>query len=616
MKSRLFLLVYCLIPGFLFAQDIMLEPVANGFTLPVDVKHANDDRLFVVEKVGRIKIMDTDGNVLPTPFIDIDPVVNSTANERGLLGLAFHPDYANNGYFFVNYTGNDGDTRISRFSRSGTDPDKADPSSEIVILVIDQPFNNHNGGDLAFGPDGYLYVGMGDGGSGGDPGNRSQDPQEMLGKMLRLDVDGGVQYAIPADNPFIGSADTLEEIWALGLRNPWRISFDRLTGDLWIGDVGQDAWEEVDMEPAGSKGGLNYGWRCYEGFVPFNTNGCGPANSYVPPVQVYQNTNAIGCSITGGYVYRGTKQPSLYGKYIYADYCTGIFWSLEPDGLGGWTNTQLANLNNQEFVAFGEDVDGELYVAAIGSGTIYRITTPCSLMANAIGGNVSCPDTCDGEILLEFLGGCPPYSVEISGGPNPNDPPQGLTGLCAGTYTIEVTDCNGCSSQTSAEVVVPVQVPFSVDLVGDTLVASDGYLTYDWYLADTLVGTTTDPWWLAGYTGTYYVIATGTEDCPRLSNTIDVQLTGLTEFRESGLTVFPNPVSDRMTIRAEQQLEGVLILVDVMGREIGRKQLALNAGEQVDWWMAEVAAGAYFLRWQSKDGISVGQGVLISRKNN
>ncbi|MEZ5031612.1 MAG: PQQ-dependent sugar dehydrogenase [Saprospiraceae bacterium] len=605
----------CLSLHTALAQDILLEPVANGFSLPVDIKHAGDDRLYIVEKGGRIRISDLQGNVLATPFLDIDPIVNSQANERGLLGLAFHPDYASNGYFFVNYTGNDGDTRISRFTRSAADPDQADPMSELVLLVVDQPFNNHNAGDLAFGPDGYLYVGMGDGGSGGDPGNRSQNPKEFLGKMLRLDVDGGMPYAIPADNPFAGSADTLPEIWSLGLRNPWRISFDRMTGDLWIGDVGQDQWEEVDMEPAGSPGGLNYGWRCYEGFVPYNTGGCGPANSYYPPVFAYQNTNAIGCSITGGYVYRGSKHPTLYGKYIYTDYCTGIFWSLEPDGQGGWINTQLANLGNQEYVAFGEDVDGELYVAGIGSGIIYRITTPCSLAGQAIGGFVSCPDTCDGEILLELNGGCAPFSYQITGGGNPpNDPWPGLTDLCAGPYSIVVTDCNGCTLELDAEVVTPDQVPYGMTLQGDTLLADEGYLTYDWYLADTLIGTTTEPWWLAGYSGTYYVIARGTDDCPRLSNTIEVQLSGLTWTDRTGMSIFPNPVADRMTIRAGRDLDGELILLDVTGREIERVSVNLVAGNQMDWWIADPVPGTCFLRWQGKDGISAARGILFSGK--
>ncbi|MBK7342409.1 MAG: PQQ-dependent sugar dehydrogenase [Saprospiraceae bacterium] len=614
-RSRFLLLLFAFLPLYSSAQDIMLEPVGSGFALPVDIKHAQDDRLFIVEKGGKIRIMDLSGNVVPTPFLDIDPIVNSTANERGLLGLAFHPDYANNGYFFVNYTGNDGNTRISRFTRNTTDPNLADPNSELVLLVVNQPFSNHNAGDLAFGPDGYLYVGLGDGGSGGDPGNRSQNPEEFLGKMLRLDVDGSIPYGIPTDNPFAQSADTLPEIWALGLRNPWRISFDRMTGDLWIGDVGQDAWEEVDMEPAGSKGGLNYGWRCYEGFAPYNTNGCGPADSYVPPVHVYQNTNAIGCSVTGGYVYRGNQQPSLYGKYIYTDYCTGIFWALEPDGMGGWTNTELANLNNQEFAAFGEDASGELYVAGLGSGIIYRITTPCSLAGGAIGGSVSCPDTCDGEILLEIIGGCAPYSFVITGGGNPpNDPWPGLTDLCAGTYSIFVTDCNGCTLELMAEVVTPDQVPFGITLEGDTLVADEGYLTYDWYLADTLVGTTTEPWWLAGYSGTYSVIARGSDDCPRLSNTVEVQLSGLSWTDQTGLVIFPNPVADRMTLRAGRELDGELILLDVTGREIERVVVRLSAGNQMDWWIADPVPGACFLRWQGKDGISAARGILFSGK--
>ncbi len=238
------------------------------------------------------------------------------------------------------------------------------------------------------------------------------------------------------------------------------------------------------------------------------------------------------------------------------------------------------------------------------------------MTADAVGGSVSCPDTCDGEILLEVSNGCPPYAFNIGGGPDPNNPPTGLTDLCAGMYTIEITDCNGCVAQTMAEVVIPDQVPFGLALIGDSLVADEGYLTYDWYLADTLVGTTSDPWWIPNASGTYFVIATGGDDCPRLSNTVEVQVSGLIGFEQNGLSVFPNPVSDRMTIRAEQPLQGTLVLLDVAGREISRKPLMLNAGDQVVWWLADVASGAYFLRWQSKDGISVAQGVLISRKNN
>lgn len=201
-----------------------------------------------------------------------------------------------------------------------------DPDSEVILLTANQPFANHNGGDVHFGPDGYLYTGLGDGGSGGDPQNYSQTPTSLLGKMLRIDVNSGTPYAIPPTNPFVGSTAVANEIWALGLRNPWRFSFDRLTGDLWIGDVGQNEWEEVDFQPASSAGGENYGWRCYEGNAPYNTTGCGAVGNYVAPVAVYANTSSLGCSITGGYVYRGSQYPDLYGYYLYTDYCSGRIW--------------------------------------------------------------------------------------------------------------------------------------------------------------------------------------------------------------------------------------------------------------------------------------------------
>lgn len=362
-----------LLAGMVTAQTtISLQPFANGFNKAVDIK-PQDSRLFVVEKDGRIKIVTGPNTVLSTPFLDIDSRVNSSANERGLLGLAFHPDYANNGYFYLNYNDSQGDTRISRFSVSANDPNIADPNSELILMDIDQPYSNHNAGDLAFGPDGYLYIPLGDGGSGGDPQNISQNTNRLLGKMLRVDVDNGTPYSIPSDNPFVGNSSYKPEIWAVGLRNPWRISFDRLTGDLWIADVGQDDWEEIDVQPANSTGGENYGWRCYEGLDPFNTSGCGPASQYTDPIHQYANQFSIGCSVTGGYVYRGQDYPNLYGKYVYCDFCTGNFWYLEPDGQGGYSNFSLGNFGSQNFSAFGESTSGELFVAGIGDGTIYQI---------------------------------------------------------------------------------------------------------------------------------------------------------------------------------------------------------------------------------------------------
>ncbi|MBP6184605.1 MAG: PQQ-dependent sugar dehydrogenase [Saprospiraceae bacterium] len=447
------------------AQSIQLEVVNATFDRPVDIKNAGDNRLFIVEKIGRIQIMDLQGNKNPQPFLDISGIVNAAANERGLLGLAFHPDYDSTGYFFVNYTGAGGHTRISRFTRSAINPDFADPATEKLLLLVNQPFNNHNAGDLAFGPDGYLYVGMGDGGSGGDPGNRSQNPQEYLGKMLRLDVDTGDPYAIPADNPFTSSIDTLPEIWSLGLRNPWRISFDRMTGDFWIADVGQDKWEEIDFEPAGSAGGRNYGWRCYEGFEAYNTSGCGPQASYDPPVYAYANTGQIGCSITGGYVYRGTKIPALYGKYVYTDFCTGFMWTLEPDGNGSWENATLFKGKTQEYVAFGEDIFGELYVAGLGDGTIYKFITDCALTAETTPVQASCNSVCDGSLQVVPNGGFGPYMITLSNGMVSSN---GIfEGLCAGIYIVNIADSAGCTFD--LEVIIEEPAPLVPALIASSI---------------------------------------------------------------------------------------------------------------------------------------------------
>jgi len=267
---------------------IELVVFSNGYTGPVDIKHAGDSRLFIVEQRGRIYIADSAGNKSTVPFLDIMSIVYDNGNEQGLLGLAFHPNYQTNGYFYMNYSANGGDTKIVRYSVS-VDPDLADATSGFELMTINQPYSNHNGGNLIFGPDGYLYIGTGDGGSAGDPQNRAQNPQTLLGKMLRIDVDSGSPYGIPANNPFVGNATTLDEIWAIGLRNPWRYSFDRQTGDLWIGDVGQNLFEEIDFEPDSCTGGKNYGWRCYEANDPYNTSGCGPAADYVFPVYVIKH---------------------------------------------------------------------------------------------------------------------------------------------------------------------------------------------------------------------------------------------------------------------------------------------------------------------------------------
>jgi len=370
-----------------FTLSIVL--FASGFTDPVGVYHAGgaDDRLFVVEQAGLIRIVRPNGSVDATPFLDLTGRVEFDGGEAGLLGLVFHPDYATTGYFYVNYTALVGvqlETRISRFSVTA-DPDVADPASEEILLTVDQPFPNHNAGDLHFGLDGDLYIPLGDGGSGGDPGNRAQNVTLLLGKVTRIDVDslsgtaadcvgnGTGDYTIPPTNPMAdGPGGACDEIWAAGLRNPWRSSFDRATGNLYLADVGQGDWEEIDVQPAGDPGGENYGWHCYEGDHVYTA--CGPISNYAGPV--YEYSHAAGdCSVIGGYVYHGGLYKLMAGHYLMTDLCTGTFRDLAPDGAGGWTATVHDELQQPTFgyVSFGEDAAGELYVVHIGNGTLSRV---------------------------------------------------------------------------------------------------------------------------------------------------------------------------------------------------------------------------------------------------
>jgi len=331
--------------------------ILDGLQRPVDLQPDGSGRLFVIEKPGRIRILEND-QLVDAPFLDITDRVGSGGNEQGLLGLAFHPQYAQNGRFFVNYTDKSGKDTIARFQVS-SDPNVADPNSEVKLLSIDDPFPNHNGGVLAFGPDGYLYAGLGDGGSAGDPFGNGQNTKALLGKILRLDVDSAEPYAVPADNPF-GN-----EVWAYGLRNPWRFSFDKSTGDLYIGDVGQNAWEEIDFLPAGSPGGTNFGWNFREGAHDYK--GGGPAGM-LDPVAEYSHQEG-GCSVTGGYVYRGSMS-EWNGIYLYADYCSGLMWGLINSN-GTWQSQPLFDLD-VTITSFGQDTAGELYILS-DSGGVFRL---------------------------------------------------------------------------------------------------------------------------------------------------------------------------------------------------------------------------------------------------
>ncbi len=358
--------------SILIAQaGLEFRSIATGVVAPSDIQHAGDgtSRLFFVQQNGIIRIY-KGGVMVAAPFLDVHSRTRG-GGERGLLGLAFPPDYAQKQHFYVNYTDLNGHTVIARY-RAGPNADTADPSTEQILLRIEQPYANHNGGQLRFGPDGYLYIGMGDGGSGGDPQNRAQNPRERLGKMLRIDVESAPgTFQIPPSNPFAASATHDPAIWALGLRNPWRFSFDRGTGDLWIADVGQNQYEEINFQPASSRGGENYGWNIMEGMHCFRTGTCSQQGLTLP---VAEYGRGDGCSVTGGFVYRGSAFPGLRGTYLYGDYCSGRIWGIRREG-SQWTNQLLATTGFR-ITTFGEDEAGELYVADAAGGAIHRIEGP------------------------------------------------------------------------------------------------------------------------------------------------------------------------------------------------------------------------------------------------
>ncbi len=400
--------------GCLWAQPTPLTTVrvASGLSRPVFVTYAPGDfeRIFVVEQPGRIRII-KNGVLLPTPFLDITANVTSSG-EQGLLGLAFHPDYQDNGLFYVNFTNLQGRTVIRRYQVSN-DPDLADPGSGLNLLRINQPFSNHNGGWMGFGPDGYLYIATGDGGGACDPGQRAQDiTNQLLGKILRIDVNGDDfpadpdrNYAIPPDNPFVGTTGD-DEIWAYGLRNPWRNSIDRLTGDLWLADVGQNAREEIDFIPFGT-GGMNFGWDCKEGTACSTISGCTSSGcncsdpTLVDPI--YEYNTSLGCAITGGYVYRGCAIPDLYGTYFFADFCAARIWSFRYDGINITDFQERTSeldpgggLNIRQISSFGEDAYGELYICDWGGGEVFKIVpdVPGGIVGDDCNNN-GIDDACD-----------------------------------------------------------------------------------------------------------------------------------------------------------------------------------------------------------------------------
>ncbi len=405
------------------SQTIGLQQFATGFSSAVEITHpANDTRLFVVQQGGLIRIVNSNGAVNTTPFLNLSTLI-STGSERGLLGLAFHPNYATNGLFFVNYTNTSGHTVIARYAVSAN-PDVANTAATI-LMTINQPYSNHNGGSLKFGPDGYLYIGMGDGGSGGDPQGYAQNlslthtsvasnPSRIyLGKMLRLDVDNPVSplnYGIPPTNPYVGQTGK-EEIWAYGVRNPWKFSFNRLNGDLWIGDVGQNEVEEINKiaSPLPNTG-LNFGWRCYEGNTAYNTSGCAAQSTMVAPLAQYTHSGTSGCSITGGYFYTGSTYPNFQNKYFFADYCLNRV-SYVNGTTGAITNSP--NLTGASSItSFGEDKDGELYLT--NGSTIYRLVdTSLAISEFEKVGFSAFPNPTKGSFVLKSSSDITANAIEI-----------------------------------------------------------------------------------------------------------------------------------------------------------------------------------------------------------
>jgi glucose/arabinose dehydrogenase len=623
-----FSFLFC-IKGF---TAISLVQFATGFSSPVDIKNAGDNRMFIVEQAGYIKMTDSAGNLYPSNFLDIHTRVIS-GGERGLLGLAFPPDFATSGYFYVDYTRQtDGWTRISRFSVSATNPDSADPNSEQILLTIRQPQSNHNGGNVKFGPDGYLYIGMGDGGNGGDQGTghnvaygNAQSIDSLLGKILRIDVSTPA-YTSPPDNPFVGIAGR-DEIWNVGMRNPWRWSFDRWNGDFWIGDVGQDAWEEVDHQPAGTNG--NLGWRCYEGNHDYNTSNCGPMSNYIGPVYEYPHAGAA--ATVGGYVYRGAEYADMFGKYFLSDEYTTTygFRTLTPNGSGGYTAALLGNLGRSTVVTFGEDRWGELYCADYGNGRIYKFQSdtcnPVAFISTA--DTIYVCDTVNPYVLRTPEG----YGFHfewfrnsITLG-NDND---SLTVTQGGNYSVVSTNSHGCTASTSVQVIYsgPPQVNFTGLLsqycLGETptsiLTGSPAGGTFSGY---GVTGTDTiyfDPTNLStpgfdtityNYTDTitgcsnsiYYV--TNLMICDGISENSSIRL----------LSLYPNPNNGDFTLKIYLTTDELLNaeVIDVIGKTIYREDIHAESGiHTIPMNLKQFAKGIYSLKVSGKNGNAVKRFVI------
>ena len=632
------------------AQDAF--PNLPNLSGPVDLRNSNDctNRLFVVEQAGRIRVFDNrpDVNSYKT-FLDITDRVSS-GGEMGLLGLDFHPDYKNNGYFYVYYTAeNPRRTIISRFQVSATNPDSANSNSEFQLLNFSQPFSNHNGGWIGFGPeDGYLYIASGDGGSGGDPQNNSQTITNLLGKILRIDVDNqdpGLNYAIPTNNPFVDSTGSVrKEIYAWGLRNPWRCSFDPVTGWLWSADVGQSAREEINVIDNGG----NYGWRCYEGNLPYNTSGCLPASNYIFPV--YDYPHSVGYSVTGGYVYRGPNQPGLEGKYVYADWGSRNVWAITYDGINPATNQFLFTLPSGSPTSFGVDEAGELYI--VGGTRIRRIIptspiiAPSSLTADAADPAIvelSWIDNSNNEdgFRIERSDDGTPFQLVATVPSGTNSYEDTVSVLGDFQYRVNAFNSSNQSGFTNVACVTVLVVPVEMSLFTVEVNANGDYVTLRWETASELnnrgfeverklsnndyekigfvegKGTTTeksvyslvDNFNNAGFSGTIYYRLKQLDFDGSFSYSgpvsVNVDLTAKDYFIEQN---FPNPFNPSTSVRfnlPEESRVSVQI-INSLGEVIANliDEIKPSGIYNQTWNAVNAASGIYFIRINAQSVVS------------
>lgn len=564
------LITYCcfilLTMGHLNGQTrpkLNLQIFSSGYADPLAVRNDGvNNWLYVVQRNGNIFLADSNGIKSAVPFLNISSIVLA-GGERGLLGLAFDPDYADNRRFYVNYTrSGDGATVIASFKSRADDPTRADSLSLKIILTIPQPQANHNGGDIHFAKDGYLYIGMGDGGGTGDPNNLAQNLNQLLGKMLRIKIETDSTYSIPPDNPFVGNPSAKPEIWALGLRNPWRFSFDRLTDDLWIADVGQSAREEVDFVPAPRTPGLNFGWRCYEAENVYNNNGCGPIGNYYAPVFSYDRSSTGGRSITGGFVYRGSDHPDLYGYYVCADYLSRNFWMLKQFD----TLEVIPQLNLlQSVVTFGEDVSGELYLASF-NGNVYKVGSICSNLKlnNSTITNATCQTASNGSITTEIStnNGALTYEWSVPG------ISSGINSLSPGTYSLKVTDSAGCWLTASFDVGFDSLEAPVISRSGDTLLISEAG-EYQWLLNGAAIDGATNAFYIPTESGDYTVVFTDDDGCTVTTAAFNFQLSNSRE-QNLAFSIYPNPGNYIIQINLSDlsSNNGSFSISDISGKHI------------------------------------------------